>query len=63
MIDFFSEPLSKCLNDNNPYVRKTAAIAVAKLYDLSPSLALENGFVATLQDLVGDANPMVFFTA
>ncbi|CAG8530650.1 20588_t:CDS:10 [Rhizophagus irregularis] len=52
-----------CIRDDNPYVRKTAAICVAKLYDLNPELATENGFVAVLQDMVSDANPMVVANA
>ena len=63
MLDFISDPLNKCLRDENPYVRKTAAIAVAKLYDLSPDLAQENGFVNALHDLVSDSNPMVVANA
>jgi AP-1 complex subunit beta-1 len=59
MLDFISDPLMKCLRDENPYVRKTAAINVAKLYDLNPELAIENGFVNTLKELVSDSNPMV----
>lgn len=42
-------------------MRKTAALCVAKLYDLTPQLAIDNGFVATLQDLLSDPNPMVSF--
>ncbi|KAK9763488.1 beta-adaptin [Basidiobolus ranarum] len=57
--DYLCEPLRKCLKDDNPYVRKTAVIAVAKLYDLNPELAVENGFVSMLHDLVSDSNPMV----
>lgn len=49
--------------DENPYVRKTAALCVAKLYDLTPQLAIDNGFVATLQDLLADPNPMVIANA
>ncbi|PKC16073.1 Adaptor protein complex beta subunit [Rhizophagus irregularis] len=63
IIDYLCEPLRKCLKDDNPYVRKTAAICVAKLYDLNPELATENGFVAVLQDMVSDANPMVVANA
>lgn len=48
-----------CGQDESPYVRKTAAICVAKLFDLNPSLCLENGFLSTLQELIGDSNPMV----
>ena len=53
------EPLRKTLRDESPYVRKTAAICVAKLFDLSPALCLENGFLETLQEMIGDPNPMV----
>lgn len=57
------EPLRKTLRDESPYVRKTAAICVAKLFDLNPALCLENGFLETLQDLMGDPNPMVVANA
>jgi AP-1 complex subunit beta-1 len=63
MIDYMEEPLRKTLRDESPYVRKTAAICVAKLYDLAPALALENGFLETLQELIGDPNPMVVANA
>lgn len=59
ILDHICEPLRKCLQDDNPYVRKTAAIGVAKLWDLDQERALENGFVTILQDLVSDSNPMV----
>jgi vesicle coat complex subunit len=53
------EPLRKTLKDESPYVRKTAAICVAKLFDLNPTLCVENGFLETLQEMIGDSNPMV----
>ena len=59
IIDYLSGPLQKCLKDENPYVRKTAALCVAKLYDLKPELAIENGFLEQLQEMVSDSNPMV----
>lgn len=59
IIDYLCDPLAKCLKDENPYVRKTAAVCVAKLYDLKPELALDNGFVEQLQEMVADSNPMV----
>ncbi|KAI9779976.1 MAG: beta-adaptin [Peltula sp. TS41687] len=59
MVDYMEEPLRKTLRDESPYVRKTAAICVAKLFDLNPALCLENGFLETLQELIGDPNPMV----
>jgi vesicle coat complex subunit len=59
MIDYMEEPLRKSLRDESPYVRKTAAICVAKLFDLNPTMCLENGFLETLQEMIGDPNPMV----
>lgn len=59
MIDYMEEPLRKTLRDESPYVRKTAAICVAKLFDLNPTMCLENGFLEILQELIGDPNPMV----
>ena len=59
ILDYICDPLNKCLRDDNPYVRKTAALCVAKLYDLKPELVIENGFLETLQDMVADSNPMV----
>ena len=63
MVDYMEEPLRKTLRDESPYVRKTAAICVAKLFDLNPALCLENGFLETLQELMGDPNPMVVANA
>ncbi|KAI0321322.1 clathrin binding protein [Amylostereum chailletii] len=59
IIDYLCDPLQKCLRDDNPYVRKTAALCVAKLYDLKPELVLENGFLEQLHEMIGDSNPMV----
>ena len=59
IIDYLEEPLRKTLKDESPYVRKTAAICVAKLFDLNPVMCLENGFLDTLKELIGDSNPMV----
>ncbi|KAL1917291.1 uncharacterized protein VTP21DRAFT_4947 [Calcarisporiella thermophila] len=63
IIDYLCDPLRKCLKDDDPYVRKTAAICVAKLYDLDPQLAIENGFVTMVQDMVSDINPTVVANA
>jgi len=59
IIDYLCDPLQKCLRDENPYVRKTAAICVAKLYDLKPELVLDNGFLDQLLEMIADSNPMV----
>lgn len=59
MVDYMEEPLRKTLRDESPYVRKTAVLCVAKLFDLNPTMCVENGFLETVQELVGDPNPMV----
>jgi AP-1 complex subunit beta-1 len=63
MVDYMEEPLRKTLRDESPYVRKTAAICVAKLFDLNRSMCLENGFLETLQEMIADPNPMVVANA
>ncbi|CAO3654214.1 unnamed protein product [Mucor hiemalis] len=63
IIDYLTEPLRKCLKDENPYVRKTAAVCVAKLYDLNPELAMEQDFVSAVLEMVSDVNPMVVANA
>ena len=63
MVDYMEEPLRKTLRDESPYVRKTAAICVAKLFDLNPAMCLENGFLESLQEMIGDPNPMVVANA
>ena len=35
--------------DEDPYVRKTAAVCVAKLYDISPDMVEDRGFLDTLR--------------
>jgi Adaptin N terminal region len=59
IIDYLAGPLQKGLHDENPYVRKTAALCVAKLYDLKPELVLENDFLRQLHEMISDSNPMV----
>ncbi|CAO3647152.1 unnamed protein product [Cunninghamella blakesleeana] len=63
IMDYLTEPLRKCLKDENPYVRKTAAICVAKLYELNPELTTEQDFVNSLKEMVSDINPMVVANA
>lgn len=63
ILNYLASPLSKCLKDENPYVRKTAALCVAKVFDLKPEMCIEYGFIETLRDLIGDGNPMVVANA
>jgi vesicle coat complex subunit len=61
--EYLVDPLHKALRDEDPYVRKTAAVCVAKLYDSNPALVREEGFIHMLQDLLSDANPMTVANA
>lgn len=63
IVDYMEEPLRKTLRDESPYVRKTAAICVAKLFDINKAMCLDNGFLETLQEMIGDSNPMVVANA
>ena len=38
-----------CVQDDDPYVRKTAAVCVAKLYDINPELVEDRGFLDLLK--------------
>jgi AP-1 complex subunit beta-1 len=59
VLDYVCEPLRKCMKDPDPYVRKTAVICVAKLYDINPELAEDSGLLETLKDTMLDGNPVV----
>jgi AP-1 complex subunit beta-1 len=61
IMQFLCDPLKEALKDKDPYVRKTAALCVAKIYDTNPQLVEEQfGFVDTLQQLVEEeGNSMV----
>ncbi|KAH6918625.1 adaptor protein complex AP-1 [Coprinopsis sp. MPI-PUGE-AT-0042] len=58
-----TENLRHCLRDRDPYVRKTAAICVAKLYAADPRKAEKGGFVEMLRDLMLDSNATVVANA
>lgn len=61
--EYLCDPLQRCLKDDDPYVRKTAAVCVAKLHDISPELVEDRGFLDTLRSMISDANPMVVANA
>ncbi|CAL9172768.1 unnamed protein product [Musa hybrid cultivar] len=61
--EYLCDPLQRCLKDDDPYVRKTAAICVSKLYDINAELVEDRGFLETLKDLISDNNPMVVANA
>jgi len=61
--EYLCDPLANALSDSDPYVRKTAAVCVAKLHDISPELVEDRGFLDVLRGLLADANPMVVANA
>ncbi|CAG8567548.1 12509_t:CDS:10 [Dentiscutata erythropus] len=63
IIDALVDPLRSCLRDRDPYVRKTSAIAVAKLYMHDQVLVESEGFVDLLRDMLADSNPTVVANA
>lgn len=61
--EYLITPLSKALDDSDPYVRKTAALTVVKLYDIQAQCVEDQGFIAKLRSMISDSNPMVVSNA
>lgn len=61
--EYLLEPLRKCCQDPDPYVRKTSAICIPKVYDINPELVEDQGFIEILKDMLSDPNPMVVANA
>ncbi|KAH7916044.1 adaptin N terminal region-domain-containing protein [Hygrophoropsis aurantiaca] len=61
--DALGDQLRHCIKDRDPYVRKTAAICVAKLYTADPRKAERGGFVELLRDMMLDTNATVVSNA
>ena len=61
--EYLCEPLKDALLDEDPYVRKTAAICVAKLYDIAPEMAEDDNFIGMLENLLSDGFSMVVSNA
>ncbi|KAJ2848430.1 hypothetical protein IWW36_003304 [Coemansia brasiliensis] len=59
VVESLIDPLRHCLRDRDPYVRKTAAMAVLKLYMFDRSLVEEEKYLDMLKDLLADSNPSV----
>jgi AP-2 complex subunit beta-1 len=58
-----AETLRHCLKDRDAYVRKTAAMSVAKLYVADPRRTEKAGYVEMLRDLLLDSNATVVANA
>jgi AP-1 complex subunit beta-1 len=62
--EYLCDPLQLALTDDDPYVRKTAVICVAKLFDIDQELVENRGFIDSLLDVVhNETNPTVLSNA
>ncbi|KAJ3427637.1 beta-adaptin-like protein b [Anaeramoeba flamelloides] len=61
--EYLCQPLRRCLKDSDPYVKKTAALCVAKLFEMDPELIESQGFIEDLLELITDSNSMVVSNA
>jgi AP-1 complex subunit beta-1 len=61
--EYLCDPCEHGLVDEDPYVRKTAAITVAKLHDINPSLVESKGMLEKLAGMLSDSNPAVVANA
>ena len=56
-------PLANLLRDSDPYVRKTSAITVAKIYDHDRALVEKSDLIDRLNSMLRDDNPTVVSSA
>lgn len=64
--EFFDAVIDRipvALQDRDPYVRKTAAFSVAKLWNHDAKIVEEKGFINDLNNLLGNSNPTVVAAA
>jgi AP-1 complex subunit beta-1 len=61
--EYLCESLKDCLTDEDPYVKKTAALAVAKLFQTSPRLVKDHSLVKIVQGMLLDGNASVVANA
>lgn len=57
------QPVKRLISDPDPYVRKTAAFAVAKLYDHDRRLVEASDLIDRLNNMLRDENPTVVSSA
>lgn len=57
--EYLSSVLKHGIKDEDAYVRKTAAISLAKLHDIDSKLFINNEFFKDLNHLLLDENTMV----
>ena len=63
MLEYLLGPLGDAMNDEDAYVRKTAAMCVAKVYEVNPEKIEELGLLERLKGMLFDGNGMVVSNA
>lgn len=63
MTEYMINPLREALYDEDSYVRKTAVLCVAKLYDSNPELIVELNLIKFVGSMLNDGNAMVVANA
>ena len=63
ILDYLCDPLKDSMNDEDPYVRKTAAICIAKIYEINPAKVEDYKFIQKLEEMLSDGNGMVVSNA
>lgn len=63
ILDYLCDPLKDSMADEDPYVRKTAAICIAKIYEINPTKAEDHKFRERLEEMLSDGNAMVVSNA
>ncbi|CAG8078897.1 unnamed protein product [Penicillium salamii] len=58
-VEATSQPLTRLMQDNDPYVRKTAAFCVAKLYEHDKKMVENSDLIDRLNRMLKDENPTV----
>jgi len=63
VISYLCDTLNTSLKDEDAYVRKTACICVAKLFNTNPQYVKENDFIQSLLNMLSDGNASVVANA
>jgi AP-1 complex subunit beta-1 len=61
--EYLCECIGNALKDQDPYVRKTAAVGVSKLFAVNPELVEDCAYIEELRNLISDTNAMVVSNA
>ena len=61
--EYLLDPLKSALKDEDPYVRKTGALCVPKMFEIAPQIMEDQGFLKLLENLLNDGNATVVSNA